>query len=452
MLDKLWDAGDDYYSDRFKQVEEAAEVDYSNGIPVARNVETGELVRIKFDKDDVTARIGVFGDSGSGKTLGCKRILSAMYDDGWNLMHFSDVKHDFYDISHENAAAKGMIDTLGLAPGEEPHPVPKKIWQPKFLHDEYSDGKPSYVESFSLGFKDITEADFKSLFTTTSPSQDTALTNLLANLDLQNENYSSIEHELDDLDLQNDSGDMLKGALSGSLTEMKNEQLISSDFRKDLFRYADSWRCHDCETFVFPGEKKQHEDKSHELEERSTVLVLGLEKYREYYPNEKYKFQFYVSAVLDNFIDAKKNSRIDGPYMAFFDEAHFIIPNDEDSPAKEKVDSLVHVTGRDNGVGLMISTQKPSQIPMGDKRDRFDIVGQLKQIFIAENVSKTEWRPALNSFNFFNASNQQAWAERIDSMDEKQFLFVDTTKDIDGPEDCPVVEFLSPLWRHPWHT
>ncbi|MFB1064821.1 helicase HerA domain-containing protein [Natrinema sp. H-ect4] len=415
-------------------------------------METGELIRIKFDKSDVTARIGVFGDSGSGKTLGCKSILSRIYDDGWNIMHFSDVKHDFSDVSHENAAAKEMVETLGLAEGEEPHPVPKKIFQPRFLYDEYNDGKPSYVEPFSLGFKDVSEADFKSLFTSTSQAQERALNNLLARIDLEEQNYKKLKQELDNLELRNDSGDMLEGAIKDSIDEMQNEKLVSSQFRKDLFRYSEAWRCHDCNEFVYPGEKKEHQD--HELEQMPTVLVLGLEKYREYFPEESHKFQFYVSAVLDNFIDARKKKQIGKPYIAFFDEAHYVIPRDEDSPAKAKVDSLVNVTGRDNDVGLMISTQKPSQIPMPDKTSRFDITGNLKDIFVAENLNADEWGDLLNTFNFYNSSHRQKWKDRINSMNEKQFLYIDArgNANVEGPEDCPVVEFLSPLWKHPWHT
>lgn len=443
VLGPLWDIGDDYHRNRLKEVEEETEVDYSNGIPVARNVETGELIRIKFDD---TTRIAAFGASGSGKTVGAKAILSRIYDHGWNVMHFSDVKHDFQDISYKGGVSKELIrKTAGLVPGEEPHSVPRKIFQPWFLADEYPKGKPSYVEQFTLGFEDIEESDFKSLVDPTSEAQKQTLNNLISGLDLEDETFSTIKSELDHLEIEYSGGDALKGALKRSIESLQNDNILSSRLRKDPFRYVSSWRCHTCDEYVFPDKKGGHE--GHNLEERRAVLSLGLENYDRYTPDEKEKFQFYVASMMDNFIQALRQDRIQGPYVVFCDEYHEVVPRDEESPVKDKFQRILDVSGRQNDIATLISTQRPSQVPMPGKKSRFDFIGDLDHIFISENLNAEEWSEALNAFNFYNPSHQQKWKDKISSMDTHQFLYVNPNKH-DSVEDCPVVEFLAPKWSH----
>lgn len=407
-------------------------------------METGELINLEFDD---TTRIAVLGSTGSGKTVGSKAILSRIHDDGWNVVHFSDVKHDFQDISYKGGASQKLIDeTAGLAKGEEPHSVPKKIFQPKFLYDEYDvelgDAKPTYVEPFTLGFRDIEESDFKSLVGVTSKSQTQTLNNLLSNIDLKNQTFSTIKSELEDMNIEF-SG--VEGALKRSFESLENDNLISSRYRKDPFQYVVSWRCHDCEEYVFKDNKGKHSD--HDLEERRAVLSLGLENY-DNYEHEKEKYQFYVASMMHNFIQALRRGQIEGPYVVFCDEYHELAPRDEDSPVKSRFQRILDVSGRQNEIATLISTQRPSQIPWPKDNTKYDFIGDLDHIFIAEGLGPDEWRDALNSFNFFDSSHEQPWKDKISSMDEYQFLYVNTNKDIDGPEDCPVVEFLAPKWTH----
>jgi hypothetical protein len=442
-LDNLWDVGENYFSDRFKNADVSEETDYSQGIPVARNVETGELVRIRFDD---TTRMAAFGASGSGKTVGAKAILSRVHDYGWNVVHFSDVKHDFQDISYKGGVSKKLIrETAGLAPGEEPHSVSRKIFQPKFLADEYPNGKPSYVEQFSLGFEDIEESDFKSLVDVTSDAQEQALNNLVSHLDLEDETFASILQELDHLEMDYSGSEALKGALKRSLKSLDNDNILGSRLRKDPFRYVTSWRCHTCGEYIFPDTKGDHQ--GHNLEERRAVLSLGLENYDKYTPDEKEKFQFYVASLMDNFIQALRQGRIEGPYVVFTDEYHEIVPRDESSPVKDKYQRMLDVSGRQNDIATLISTQRPSQIPMPGGKSRFDFIGDLDHIFISKNLNAEEWSKALNAFNFYNPSHQQKWKDKISSMNEFQFLYVNTNKH-NSVEDCPVIEFLAPLWSH----
>jgi hypothetical protein len=280
---------------------------------------------------------------------------------------------------------------------------------------------------------------------TTSDAQEQALNNLVARLDLEDETFGEILSELDDLEMDYSGAEALKGALKRAIESLDNDDILGSRLRKDPFRHVQSWRCHTCDEYVFPDEEGKHQ--GHNLEERRAVLSLGLENYDRYTPDEKEKYQFYVAVMMDNFIQALRQDRIQGPYVVFTDEYHEIVPRDEESPVKDKYQRILDVSGRQNDIATLISTQRPSQIPMPGGKSRFDFIGDLDHIFISKNLNAEEWSKALNAFNFYNSSHRQRWKDKISSMDSFQFLYVNPNKH-DSVEDCPVVEFLSPKWSH----
>ncbi|WP_276273561.1 hypothetical protein [Haloarcula litorea] len=392
-----------------------------------------------------TTRILLVAPTGRGKTVAGKRIVSTAYDDGWTPIHFSDVKNDFQSISYAGGASKQMIETMGLVEGEEPHAIPRKLFQPKFLVEDYQNGKPSYIEQFTLGFEDITKSDLMFLLDFNSEPQKQVFDNLLGDLNIEDENFTSLKAKLDNVEI--DYADNLKGPIKRTLNSLENSKILASHLRKNPFNYIECWECHDCGEYVWKEDKGEHELKNHELEEKRAVVSLSLKHYDNYTYGDEEKFQFYVAVLMRNFIKEVRRGNIEGPFILYGDEFHEVAGRDTGDLVKRYFQKILDIAGRQADVATILSTQRPSKLPYPQSSDPYDFVGDTTHMFIGEGLNPVDWRKALNSTNLYGQGDKEKWRKKINDLNQYEFLYVNPEKH-DGVEDCPVVQFYSPLVRH----
>lgn len=419
MLDEAHDSSDQLLRisgspyDRFRttEEEEIEPPEYSGGeIPIGEDAETGEEITLRIEDD---TRIGLFGESGSGKTTLAKTILSRLWKGGWKIFHAADIKHDFHDIDNKGGASQHLINvTAGLSPGEEPESVPKEMYQPKFLYDEYGDHetKPSFVTPFTLGFEDISKQEFIALVSPSSTKQEQLLTQALEDVPRQDWSFSTIRRVIEEAE----ANQQLKQSLLGSIDSVESEGILSNRYRRA------------------PLEDMQ--DK---------VVSLGLENWDRFRYSGKENLEMYIAFFLRKLKDKIRNRDLSPPAVLFIDEAHAFLPADGKSLVKQEAVDYVDVFSRSNRVIPVVSSQKPSQLPNPENRkDDRDIVGALNVFFLAPNLADREWKTVLKATNLYRShGNMDRYRRMFQEMDKYQWLMIQNDR-------IRKLDPYAPLWAH----
>lgn len=411
--------------------EEAVEADYNQGIPLAKDIQTGDVIRIAAD---ATTRIGLFGPSGAGKTLLAKAFLSRAADDGYTIVHGSDVKNDFQSFDYGDGAAKDLRrKTQGLLAGEEPAPQERMLAIPNFLAQHYDADPSSYGTRFSVTLSDLTETEFRHLVGYHSwrsgPAQET-LDNILMDVDLQ---HTSLGH----YNAENDTGSGLiyEAAKRGQSTLVRKLQAAKSN------RLLDER----CDTSL--------RDVLAELQDVN-VFSLGLKEWRNYVSGDEHFFQFYSAKVLRVFREMIDAGELEPPFIIFEDEFHSLAPQGQESMVKEEFQEWYDRAARQRDVTTMISAQRSSQLPNPENDDDLDFISDLTDVFIMRGKptpSPNDWKPLVRALGVYDGrggSELSQWEAKINSLNRFQAVYINSQLH-SGPEDCPIIETLSPLVSHP---
>lgn len=395
------------------------EVNYGNGVPVARDKHTGELINIRVTS---TTAIGFFGPSGSGKTIFGKAIASRLHDKGRRIYNGADVKNDFQSLDNKPGVSKSLIRKMGLAGNEERHPIKKKLFMPRFL-TKYYGTIPDYVEPFSLGFQDVSATDLKYLLGAGNLTGQTeaAMTNVLNQIDVSNTDFQELREVIEEQEVAPATIQSLKA----NLDKLENQEILSNRYRKDPLKYLN----------------------------QGYAVSLGLENWRNYQRGDMYMLEFYAANLLDQLKGRRTDGEIESSLVGMFAEFHKLCPAGEDSLMKPVVYDLFTQAQRQMDMPLVIDSQTPSQIPNSAVSGPYDFVGKLSHIFIGcdqngRPLGANEWKKVLNSVNMLNRSNKEVWRQKIRSLDRYDFLYINPGSH-SSPQDCPVVRSLAPLCSHP---
>jgi hypothetical protein len=398
---------------------EDPDADYSTGIPVARRVETGDLLRL--DVTDTT-KIGLFGPSGSGKTIFGKAIASRLHTQGYKLYNGADVKHDFQSLDYQKGPSKKLIDQMGFAPHEQPQPIPKQLLMPRFMAENY-ETVPSYVEPFSFGFQDLSEQDLLFLLGegNLDMNKKTVLRQMLDHVDIHSTSFGELREALDMMDPQHG----LKKVIDQRLDGLEQTGLISNRYRKDVVKYL----------------------------QKGAALSLGMETWRQFQRGDMYMLQFYAGKVFEQVKEANlTENRLDGPFVGLFPEVHHFAPAGEDSQLTDELQELVTQSGRQMIFVLILDSQTPSQIPNPHTSDNADLLGNLNHVFMGcdpdgNALGRKEWSTVLKSMNMLAQNRYEPWRRKMQQLRPHDFLYVNPR--MQGPHECPVVRSLAPLVAHP---
>jgi len=399
---------------------ESRSPDYSQGVPVAKTTRD----RYVYIDIQPTTKIGLFGPSGSGKTIAGKGIAARLYDKGRIIYNGGDVKNDFQSLDYEGGCSNDLVDKMGLAPNEEPHPIPKKLYVPKFLVNDY-DRVPDYVEPFSFGFQDVSETDFRFLLGggDLSGSQQATINNILNQLDIEDTGFDEL---LDVIDSLEDANAQTKKSIRSRVKSLRSDQIISNRYRKNPVDTLQSGK----------------------------AVSLGLKGWRNYQHGDLYKLEFYSALLLRNLKERSTGLKpFDQDLVAMWAEIHKLAAAGSDSLLKREIQDYIDMAGRQMDMPLIMDSQAPSQIPNSQSSGAYDFLGRLSHVFLGcdqngRPLGENEWSKVLKSANLLTRSNKKEWRQRISQLDRYQFLYVNPGKH-SGPRDCPIVEFLAPIVPHP---
>lgn len=407
---------------RLNQVadDKVRDADYSRGIPVAKEKQSGRIIYLTFNS---TTKIGVFGPSGSGKTIMGKAMASRLHQQGRRIYNGGDVKNDFQSLDYKGGVSEKLQRKMGLLQNEHPQPIPKKLFMPKFLTNDF-DSVPSYAEPFTFGFQDISEDDLKFLLgegdLSGEPQQ--VMTSVLNEVDLDSTSFDQL---ISRVESDEDANHGTVKTLKTRLKSLRSQEIISNRYRKDPLQYLD----------------------------QDYAVSLGLKGWRNYRRGSMYMLEFYAARLLNNLKDRAEQNEIETPLIGMWAEFHKLAPAGEASLLKPVLQDLIDMAGRQADFPIIVDSQAPSQIPNSYVQGQYDFLGRLSAMFLGcdqngRPLGENEWKKALKSVNMLNRSNKKHWRRRMNELDTYDFLFVHPGRH-DGPYDCPVVRSLAPLVSHP---
>jgi hypothetical protein len=448
---ELADAGAGTYTEVLPDRSEPVDPDYSNGVPVARHKHTDEAVRTPLDG---TTRIGIIGESGSGKTTGIKRYVSVAYDLGYNILNGADAKNDFHGLDRKGGVSKQLREDMGLLPGEQPHPIPVELFQPLVLSklyekecsecgarfresvrcpacdsDQYRGGRPSYLNSYSLRFNDLNKAELSELVNP-SEAQQKVLDNLLAEVGVYNTSFSVLIETLTDWIDEGEVGSKRSAkSLRSSLAALQSKNVINNRTNplSRVFQELD-------EQVV--SLSIQNREQLPSGSEFANIVKLHIVK----------ALQAWVQRVDRGELQDERNLWIG-------DECHSFIPAGTDDLLLRTITRLVNQDARQCGMAMLFSTQQPSQLPHKDSDDSANILGSLTHCFIGKSrttLDESEWKPVLKAMNVYRGRRKELhrWRNKFARMDQHDFCFIDAQRH-QSAADCPIVRFCSPVCHHP---
>lgn len=402
---------------------------YSNGIPVARYKNKPGYLKLEIKPVTV---IGLFGPSGSGKTTGMNTIASRAYDSGRGLVNLADTDLQFNNYKNNGGVAQSLVEAMGLYDGEQPHEISAKTLIPKFLYDELLSHEmitaPSFAETFSFGFHQVSKSELKSLLIRgLDRKQKQKMQNLLdrveVNQDLTFDRLRTVLEE--EMDIHENA----KQPLLTNINNLENSNLISSrqsGETKDIIRYLNDGY------IIGIGLKDMN-------------LILS--------ENDMWMAEFYARKVLEIIINARLNGELDIPLLGVLPEAHHLMPAGGGSELANKLKRNFTFYKRRTDFPFLLDTQSPYQLPGRD--DEKDILGELDHVFIGRGEEGKTLDPKglmkiLKSMNIISntqSSRAAAWQERVKDVQWREFLYV--RPGMRSPSDAPVVEFLAPLVSNP---
>lgn len=412
-------------NEAIKDVEEEVKVpDYVNGngeIPVAKDMETGEIVTLPYKG---TTRVFICAKSGQKKTILGKAYLSRIQKMGGYIFAGTDIKNDFSSWNGVQGPGQGASQSLqrvtqGLLKGEETVDLPRNLGIPKYLVKEYSSNPSGYATVFSMDFGDISEQDFKFLIDFEDWRSDTKqeiLENIL--LDLDEDEDITWTYLEDRLEKEGSSGEKV----IRKIRKFKDKNIISSS-GESLESFLDF--------------------------DSVNLCSLGLKGVDSYTLGSMKTIRFTSAICHRKVLEMRQNKQIDmtQPLVIFDDECHEVFPSDEASPAKDEMALVFSRRGRQAGVVSVLSTQRPSKVPSPQDSSKHDFISQTSHAFLGKGLSWKGYRTVFQAFRIYDSNRTQPLRDLKDELDDGQFLYID--ENMDDISQIRIVEPLSPLTPHP---
>jgi DNA helicase HerA-like ATPase len=303
---------------------------YDNGNIVGQN---GIPFIFDYKKLFESPHIGLFGGSGSGKTVALKVIIEELMNrdipcillDPHLEMNFSACKQEVPTKYHKNFGSKFEIFVVG--------------------HD-----------SFGIDFSDLSTDELISIMSF-SGELSGPMDSLLRTLHRNGNTLYEIRKLIDDLIAMFQKLDQGYGDLNDE--ELRLQRTYSSKVPSFNTLIALSWRLNSLEqSGIFNGNTQKFLNA---MENRKVCVLRG----------SMDQIHIVASHLIEKaymkrraFIDARENSRIDAtafpPFFIAMDEAHLFCPNNAEFSLTRRIITTIAQEGRKYGVFEVLATQRPS--------------------------------------------------------------------------------------------
>ena len=425
-LDSALDLAPKSYSRyREKKEETVEEKTYGNEIPVAKDVETGEIITVPHNGE---TRVLTVAKSGQGKTILGKAYLSRLIAKGGKVFCGSDIKNDFQTFNYKDGPSKSLKEfTAGLLEGEQKKidrlkkqgkftdVFSRRLGIPYFLKNKYDSPPRTYADIFSIGFEDVKEDDIKYLFKYDSWSQ-------------------AQKEEFDDIILDKDNRALSWGFLDRSLGQAgRSGEKIWKRLRK--FKQKG-----------IIGDKGSSLNSFLDFEDVN-LISLGLKGIDDYRLGGSQKIKFYSALAHRKVFQKVDNNEVSTPFCIFDDEVHEVAGASEESAVTEELAIALSRKGRQAGISTWLSTQEPQKIPSEHDRSEHQFVSMTSHAFIGRGLTWPGYRTVFQAFRFYNSNDTQPLRDLKNGLDDGQFLYCDG--EMDSIQDVRICEPLCPLVSHP---
>jgi hypothetical protein len=422
----LLKAGSSSFNKKYRMVsDDVEERDYGAEIPVAKDVETGEIITVPHNGK---TRVLTVAKSGQGKTVLGKAYLSRIVDKGGNVFCGTDIKNDFQSFNYKDGPSKSLQEyTAGLLPGEKKkierlqgeekfkQHFDRRLGIPYFLKDKYSSNPRAYADLFGIGFNDVKEQDLKYL--------------------IGFDSWSSAQKDIFD-DILLDAGNTV---LSWNFLEdrLKDEGRSGEKIWTKLRRFKDK------------GVITSKGDSLNSFLDFSDVglVSLGLKGMDDFRLGGEENIRFYSALAHRKVIEKVEDGEISTPFVLYDDEVHEMAPASDDSPVTEELSIAFSRKGRQAGISSWLSTQEPHKIPSEHDKSPHQFISMTSHAFIGKGVTWKGYRTVFQAFSFYNSNDTQPLRDLTNSLGDGEFLYCDES--MDTVRDVRKVRPLSPLVAHP---
>lgn len=430
-LDNFFGVSDNYFNRFREEPEKVEEPNYKKSeIPWLRDLDTGEII---FTEPDGETRFGVFGPTGSGKTIVIKRICSIAYRNGFSIAHTSDVKNDFQSVNSYGGIPKNCVEELGLMPGEKRFEMPRVLGLPKFIVDDYYEGRPNYGSVFSWGFSDIGRGDFEFLLGDLSSSQQEVVDLVLDKVDFGKSREEFGESSWDKIIRLAEEQSGNKSTVLRKLKSKRSKGLIDDSMRVDLVSDLD----------------RSNGGKG--------VVSLGLKYYTKYLNSGMDMLRFYSGILQRNIAEAISDNdlSVGNGLVLVNDEFQVLDDPKRDMTFNREFNNLLKISGRQADISTVIASQRPAQVSHSDSTNTFDFLSDLTDVVILkgkQNINEADWKTVLRSMGIYRGQTDLQYCRRLfGDLDRYEGIYI-SSEDHQSVRDLQRVKSLAPLVHHPWNN
>jgi len=360
-------------------------------------------------------RMLILGETGSGKTVLLRALLSRLYKSNFAVCHLSDIKNEMR--SNWKPVQEEFWD--GLKEKERPEPIPTQMFVPIFFKKFYN-RLPDHTEWIQFSMNELSENDLLTLFGVEDKD---------IQADILKRVYSAIQHNkintFDEMrafiqalpSTEVHSGS--KRALLSKITDLQSKNILGTEYAQDIVPLLNGYI----------------DSEGNEIRRAISFNCRHRKQLAKEY------LQAYMAVIIEKLREARRERRIKQPLFFFMDEAHAFIPNNSNPACKQVVIDSIN-EDRQYGISWILSTQYPSQIPL-------DVVKQMQYYFLPQNIKPDIMKDILKMIGIYRADDWRydKWLQLKDKMKRYEWLMIDNRSSHSGSRFY-VLKIATPLCRH----
>ena len=372
-----------YFSNIYKSLiyeEQQSEIEYSKDkIFLGWIKDTDEEYYLSNRKEDVVL---IVAPRGSGKSFIMRGHMNRAFLGGCKVFMPLDFKAEYRTNNFIGGIQKHLMK---LGKGEQPRPIPTKMFVPKFMQKYYpSQQLPAYNNIFEFGFKDLSDKGWCTLLGV-SPSDESLYTIVEEIVDkIRKDEVGDWEGIMNIVDVYGKESKIPAQTLNKMKRKIigaKNRGVLGNQFLYNPIDDLDN-----------------------------NIVVQNL-MYMDFIPNGVIDHQLYIGTMMEKIVRGLREKKISPPVMVYMDEMHKIAPRDaKDLISRQMTIDFINLY-RDLGVRIIGATQFPAQLPTA-------VLSQVNKFIIPKKIDKDDRKWILDKADLYEMGDWQrgTWQEIFGEM------------------------------------